>query len=223
MAKGPMDVHKIVVIQVVTKEPTTPIPPLDFKHKLFVVHTMDEFTKAYGTLNDGDVFIFRGHANKDHFPIAGTGHKAGAIAWTALAKEMTKRGLKHVPQPGLVFFAACMASSEKPPNGKKGWIHQPLRHHELNRLRAAFNTQAAIAPFYEYATHSGWLPSGKDEFLTKEPLENMIMFQLGRISAGTLLARLRKGKFMERFDFSFGCNGWNHSAGCCCGWGGRKK
>lgn len=217
---GSLGNHKIVMVSVKSyldeTLPSTPAPEITLP---VVRHTADSEEKLAGALKDlkdGDVLVFHGHSNKQSFPIG----KGTIIEWKKLWGKMKAHGIKTPPKLAMVFFASCMASKQKPNDGS--WIYQPLSHAELKGLKSAFHARIAVAPHYEYASHTGWSPVGKDELVSKKAISDIMDYYTGKIAPGELLHRFQKKGVYDRFGVTFGCNGWNHPDGCSCGFGVRK-
>ncbi len=216
--------HKIVVISVKSQadlsRPAVPAPEIMYPHVQYEVDTVEKLAGALKELHDGDILIWQGHSNKQAFPI-GFQKAYQVIKWAKLWKELRGCGLEKPPKLAMVFLASCMAAKAKPSDGS--WIYQPLSHLELKQMRAIFQAQIAIAPHYEYASHTGWSSVGKDEVLGKKAIADILSYYTGDITPGELLDRFQKKDFFDRFGITFGCNGWNHPSGCACGFGGKKR
>ena len=120
---------------------------------------------------------------------------------------MGKYGEKQ-PKLACVFLAGCMGNET---------THEPLTHEELKEFRELFKTRIAIAPNYEYKSHTGWYWGGKDELLARKMISDVTKYYSGEIDAGELNENLHK--YNERFGITYGCNGWNHHPTCPCGFG----
>ncbi|NHQ60092.1 hypothetical protein G9409_05730 [Chlorobium sp. BLA1] len=207
----PTTPHKIVVIQALEFDnagnilPAPPPPPVKNVTPI-VVKNRAELAAALKTLNDGDILVYNGHGNRGQYAV-GTGIDAGRD-WKDLWKEMGTYGLKKQPKLSCVFLASCMADNTS---------NNPLTHEELKEFRELFHARIAIAPNYEYESHTGWGWWGKDETLAGKMITDITKYHNGQIDAVELDKRLHQYK--ERFGITYGCNAWNHPASCPCGFG----
>jgi hypothetical protein len=160
-----------------------------------LVSSKAEFDKALGTLTDGDMLILNAHSSAGHFQYP-DGERIKKVEWPDIWSHAK---INMPPRLSAVMIAGCMKVNE---------IVPPISMDEIKKIRQALHATVLIVPYRTYKT-SDLKPAGK-------AMDDIIECYSGKIGTTQFLERFRN---QDRFGVSFGCNGYNHPAGCACGFG----